>query len=160
MFKKKAIVLDASVETLHQVENYFAETGMMEISYSGDDGALGLTRALEVKPELLIVNMFLKNIDGCEVIRAIKKSLPKTKILAMGNASDSIIERAITSGADYYLVKPFSMDVLKERVTELLKEDGALQTKYATVAKRKPVTTEEKISDIFISIGIPPHIKG
>ena len=91
MFKKKAIVLDASVETLRQVENYFAETGITEISYSGDDGSLGLARALELKPELLIVNMFLKNIDGCEVIRAIKKSLPKTKILAMGNASDSII---------------------------------------------------------------------
>jgi len=160
MFKKKAIVLDANVETLRQMEEYFVETGLLELVHSGDDGEVGLERVMALKPELLIVNMFLKNVDGCEVIRAIKKGLPKTKILATGNAGDQIIERAITSGADYYLVKPFSMEVLKERITELLREDGGLQAKYPTASRRKPVTTEEKISDIFISIGIPPHIKG
>ena len=160
MLKKKAIVLDLSVETLQQVKVYFEETGVLDVIHSGDDGAIGLEKILALKPDFLIVNMFLKNVDGCEVIRKARKELSKIRILATGNAGEQIIERAISSGADYYLVKPFSMEVLKERVVELLKEETPLLSKYPTVAKRKPVTTEEKISDIFISIGIPPHIKG
>ena len=44
--------------------------------------------------------------------------------------------------------------VIGIRVTKQEKE------RFSNVGKRAPVTMEEKISEIFISIGIPPHIKG
>ena len=65
----------------------------------------------------------------------------------------------MNDGASYYLVKPFSIQTAIERIRELMK-DKPDQSKEITVSKRKPVTIEEKISEIFISIGIPPHIKG
>ncbi len=160
MLTKKIIVLDTNGEVLNQLKETIDGVGSYELIYASDDGEAGIERAIALKPDLLIVNMFLKGTDGCGVIRAVKKSLPKMKILAMGNAGDQIVERAIMSGADYYLVKPFSQAVLLERIGELLKEDEVLSSKYPMSAKRKPITTEEKISDIFISIGIPPHIKG
>ena len=46
-----------------------------------------------------------------------------------------------------------------ERIDELAKTKST-QEKDIAIRRRKPVTLEEKISEIFISIGIPPHIKG
>jgi two-component system response regulator (stage 0 sporulation protein A) len=63
------------------------------------------------------------------------------------------------AGASYYLVKPFSVSTAIERIDELMQEKSNT-VKPLSVAKRKPVTVDEQISEIFISIGIPPHIKG
>lgn len=160
MQTKKIVVLESNGALLAQWKSALEESGKCTIVYATDDGNEGIERVMDLKPDLVLVNMFLKGTDGCGVIRYLRKTMPKLKILAMGNAGDQIVERAITSGADYYLVKPFASAVLIERINELLGEEELLQAKFGSVAKRKAVTTEEKISDIFIAIGIPPHIKG
>ena len=160
MQTKKIVVLETNEMLLSQWKKVLEESGKYSLIYATDDGQEGIERITELAPDLVLVNMFLKGTDGCGVIRVLKKTMPKLKILAMGNAGDQIVERAITSGADYYLVKPFSTGVLLERINELLGEEELLQAKFGSVARRKAITTEEKISDIFIAIGIPPHIKG
>ena len=90
-----------------------------------------------------------------------KKEEGSGKIIATGIGKDALIEKAMGEGADYYLVKPFSMEGALEQIEELTKEKETRErvTEYAA-AKRKPLTVDEKISDIFMAIGIPPHIKG
>jgi len=75
-------------------------------------------------------------------------------------ANDGLIERALNEGADFYLVKPFGVDVAIERMNDLLQQSAEREVKNYANPHRKAVTVEEKISEIFISIGIPPHIKG
>ena len=53
----------------------------------------------------------------------------------------------------------FTIQTAMERIRELVNKKN-LEEKVSAVAKRKPITIEEKISEIFISIGVPPHIKG
>ena len=118
-----------------------------------------MEQILSLKPDLVIVSVFLKGTDGCGVIRTVKKTWVDAKIIATGIPNDTIIERAIEDGASYYLVKPFSVQTAMERIREVMK-DKPVADKEITVSKRKPITIEEKISEIFISIGIPPHIKG
>ena len=109
-------------------------------------------------PTVVIVGMFLKGTDGCAIIKAVKRAWPEAKIVAVGIANDELIEKALAEGAIYYLVKPFTVASAFERIRELLKENAPKPVPL--LAKRKPVTLDEKISEIFISIGIPPHIKG
>ncbi len=155
---KKIIYFDTAENITKESFNEFLKNGY-ELSYGGDDGEYAIQRILSVKPEIIVVNMFLKRTDGCGVMRTVKRVLPEMKIIAIGSANEQIIERAISSGADYYLVKPFSESILLERVEELV---GNNERSAATsfTAKKSSVSIEEKISEIFISIGIPPHIKG
>ena len=127
---------------------------------SGEDGEAGIKKIMNSKPDMVITGMFLKGADGASVIQAVKKTWPNAKIVAMGIANDALIEKAIVIGADYYLVKPFDNAVAMERICELLKEENKTEIREYASKKRKPVTIDEKISEIFISIGIPPHIKG
>ncbi len=153
------VLLESNVAVLEQLKAAVEESKDFTLLHAGDDGDEGVKEILRLKPDLVIVSMFLKGTDGCGVIRAVKKTWAEAKIVATGISNDSIIERAITDGASYYLVKPFSVQTALERAREILK-DKATANRDIPMRKRTPVTMEEKISDIFIAIGIPPHIKG
>ncbi len=159
MGSNSIVLLESNSAVVSQLREAFAERGDCTVLYTGDDGDEGIKQILAHKPDLAIVSMFLKGTDGCGVIRAVKKVWPNAKIVATGMATDSLIEAAINAGAAYYLVKPFSMQAAMERITELLNQPSATE-KEVNPARRRPLTIEEKISEIFISIGIPPHIKG
>ena len=154
---KKIIYVDTSENMSEEWYNEFLKNGY-EVTYAGDDGEYAIQRILSVKPEILVVNMFLKRTDGCGVMRTVKRVLPEMKIVAIGSSNEQIVERAISSGADYYLVKPFSQSILLERIEELVGKGENVAV--PAVMKKSVISVEEKISEIFISIGIPPHIKG
>ena len=153
------ILLESNMAVLSQLKDALVEDRTFNVVYAGDDGDEGIKQILSLKPDLVIVGMILKGTDGCGVIRMVKKTWVDAKIIAMGIPNDALIERAMAEGASYYLGKPFSIPNAMERIRELMK-DKPSNTKDTSVAKRKAITVEEKISEIFISIGIPPHIKG
>lgn len=159
MRAKTVILLESNMAVLSQMKDALSEEPAFNVVYAGDDGDEGIKQILSLKPDLVIVGMILKGTDGCGVIRMVKKTWVDAKIIAMGIPNDSLIERALSEGAVYYLGKPFSIPNAMERIRELMKEKPSI-VKNTPVGKRKPVTIEEKISEIFISIGIPPHIKG
>lgn len=159
MRTKSVILLESNAAALEQLTEALNESKEFTVVHAGDDGDVGVKQILSLKPDLVIVSMFLKGTDGCGVIRTVKKTWVDAKIIATGLSNDTIIERAMEDGASYYLVKPFSIQTAMERIRELMK-DKPEHMKEIAVNKRKPVTIEEKISEIFISIGIPPHIKG
>lgn len=161
MRSKNVVVLESNGTLLQELKEAIGNSEEMSVVYAGDDGEVGIKQIGQIKPEIAIVGMFLKGTDGCGVIRALRKQGKGTKIIATGVSNDALMERAMSEGADYYLVKPFSIEGAMERIKELMKgqEEGVESREYAS-AKRKPQTLDEKISDIFISIGIPPHIKG
>ena len=66
----------------------------------------------------------------------------------------------MAKGARYYLMKPLSPPVVAARAKELAADAGKAAPAPAVREKRSPASLDEKISGIFISIGIPPHIKG
>ena len=64
-------------------------------------------------------------------------------------------------GADYYMIKPFDMHTLYTRIREVANQNDI--TAYAgdeAVLPAGEITIDEKVTNIFLSIGIPAHIKG
>ena len=159
MKSNSIIVLETNTAVLSQLKEALSTADGFHIAYAGDDGDEGIKQILKVKPDLVIVGMFLKGTDGCGVIRAVKKTWSDAKIIATGVPNDTLIEQAMSEGAAYYLAKPFSIPTAMERIQEIIKRNH-LKGKEKGYSYRKPITIEEKISEIFISIGIPPHIKG
>ncbi len=152
------ILLESNMAVLSQLRDALSEDRNFNVVYAGDDGDEGIKQILSLKPDLVIVGMILKGTDGCGVIRMVKKTWANAKIIAMGIPNDALVERAMSEGAAYYLGKPFSVSTAMERIQELMKDKPS--NGKDTAVKRKPITIEEKISEIFIAIGIPPHIKG
>ena len=159
--RKKIILLESNVSLASELKAALEVSGEISVVYMTDDGDEGMNRILIENPDLVIVGMFLKGLDGCAVIREMKKKGLKGKVVATGLPSDTVIARAMDEGADYYIVKPFSILSATSTVYSLLEEKKSeTDGREYQGTKKKSVSTDEKISEIFISIGIPPHIKG
>ena len=90
------------------------------------DGSAGLERALDEKPNLVLLDVMMPGIDGFTVCREIRRriaSLPILMITAKGQVDDRVT--GLDAGADDYLVKPFSSRELLARVRALLRRSDA-----------------------------------
>ena len=159
MKKHSVVLLDSNVAVLDQLKSAIEESEDFSLAFVSDDGDEGVKFILNEKPDIIVASMFLKGTDACGVMRAVKKTWAEVKIVVTGVSNDALIERAMAEGASYYLVKPFSIVTAMERLREVVK-DKSQTVKESAMTKRKPASIDEKISEIFISIGIPPHIKG
>lgn len=84
----------------------------------------GIIKAMAEKPDLLLVDIMMPEMDGVEMIKIIHstsdfKHVPIIVISALGRESD--IKRAMDAGAEDYIVKPYTFDDLIKRMRKLLK---------------------------------------
>jgi len=89
---------------------------------TADDGEIGLTLALEAKPDLILLDIMLPKINGYEICRLIRKeglAMPILMLTAKGEESDIVL--GLNLGADDYVTKPFSIRELKARVEAILR---------------------------------------
>lgn len=86
------------------------------------DGESGLQRALEEKPDLILLDVMMPRLDGYAVaaeLRRLGNAVPILMLTAKGQIEDRVA--GLDSGADDYLVKPFSTDELLARVRAILR---------------------------------------
>ncbi|MGN0819255.1 MAG: sporulation transcription factor Spo0A [Christensenellaceae bacterium] len=109
---------------------------------------------LQLKPDLVITDLMLKNIDGIGVVARLKEVLPQTKSVVYSSVNkEGIINCAISKGASYYFVKPVKTEELVARIKDIFSAGN-------TNERQDKKGLDEKISKIIISVGIPPHIRG
>ena len=159
MQKRTVFLLQDTKEANDELKIQFTSDGEYEIVGTSTDGISAITAVADKKPDLLITGLVVKGYDGLCVIRKLKEIKVKTKIIVLSAlCGEEVVARAISSGANYFLAKPYSFAVLKQRCKEvLLEKEKTTQNQFDGFHK---VSLEEKISKIFINVGIPPHIKG
>ncbi len=156
---KKVVVLQDNSESIDYIKSAICEIDGFTVEGTSVDGEEGVKLVTEINPDFLVLGIILKNLDGFAVMEKIKELNLKTKMVVVSSfTSESVITRALSSGAVYYIAKPFKSEILKNRLIELSGVKSGVETLQG-IEKRKN-TLDEKISKIFISVGIPPHIKG
>ncbi|MEU4740791.1 response regulator transcription factor [Actinosynnema sp. NPDC023658] len=85
------------------------------------DGPSAVTRARDLRPDLVVLDVMLPGFDGLEVCRRIQadRPVPVLMLTARGDETDLLVGLAV--GADDYLTKPFSIRELAARVHALLR---------------------------------------
>ncbi len=98
------------------------------------DGRVALETARKIKPDLLVLDIMLPELDGFEVARIIRKEM--TTPILMLTARDDEIDRVVglEVGADDYLTKPFSMRELMARVKAQLRRARLLREELSKSA--------------------------
>lgn len=91
------------------------------------DGLGGLHMATSELPDLVVLDLMLPGMDGCDVCRRLKAqpvtaAIPVLMLTARGEEVDRIV--GLTLGADDYVVKPFSVRELVLRIRAILRRDG------------------------------------
>lgn len=155
MPKIKMVIADEDKNLLSTLKDEFNnEDYEVVATTSSGEQLINLIKTL--KPDIAIMDIVLENCDGFKVLESVADQ-PTKMVIQSSLSIDGFINKAISLGAKYYCIKPFDVNTLKERVCDILK-NGTVSNKG--VAPKQNNHIEEKITNIFITVGIPAHIKG
>lgn len=135
------------------------------VAYNGTDV---LTLVREKRPDVVVLDIIMPVLDGIttlERLNEMEQPMPKV-ILLTAFGQDHVTRRAVELGVSYFILKPFDMPVLAERIRQVA---GERQTAASTstmhsgsnlVAYPTKRTIDAAITQIIHEIGVPAHIKG
>ena len=104
---------------VQRLEKYFLEQAGYAVEFA-NDGIRALERARELKPEILVAEIMVPELDGLSLCRALKSDPATAHILVLIFSHLHAEDRASEAGADAFLIKPLNEDLLIETVQRLI----------------------------------------
>ncbi len=121
--KPLVLVADDEPRITKLVSIALGEEGFRVVTASG--GAEALQKAEEVRPDIVLLDIVMPDMDGIEVMRQLRERRPVPVILLTAKGSISDKAKGLDLGADDYIAKPFHPDELAARVRAVLRRsDG------------------------------------
>lgn len=172
MEKIKLVIIDDSQQMKTLAREYFSKSEDFELMQEVNDGAAAVEAVRNCNPDVVLLDLVLPNRDGYAVLQDLEKLAKVPKIIVCTALSSSnFVHKAMQMGANYFVVKPCNETdlsrVIKEQVSgtnfvsnpEQQRVQGVVE-QYVNIGKIHQKNIDERISNIFITVGIPAHIKG
>ena len=179
--KISVLIADDNKEFCSILNDYLLYLRDIVVTGIAKDGIEALDLIQEKEPDLVILDIIMPHLDGLGVLEKLNNmnlnKMPRVIILsAVGQ--DKITQKAIKLGADYYVVKPFDMDVFIKRIRDMFNSTESSEQSVNRLAqqntmvsretisqqvapeKSEPQDLETEITNIIHEIGVPAHIKG
>lgn len=116
----RILLVDDSKAMRNIQKNVLAEAGYTEVeeAYDGQDA---LSKAAVFKPQLILVDGDMPNMDGITFVKAYRGQGHRTPIIMVASdAEKSRVLEAIEAGVNNYIIKPFTPETLSQRVSDTL----------------------------------------
>lgn len=120
--EEKVLVVDDLMSTRLLIVDMLREMGFTSV-VEATDGAEALSKVHQGKPSLMVCDYVMKGMSGVDLIRELRKDpeFKDVKVIMLSNNRDvPLIDAAIEAGADDYIVKPVSFNILKRRIQDVL----------------------------------------
>ena len=177
--KITVLIADDNQEFSMTLATYLKSQDDMMVIGRAKDGNEALDMISSLMPDVVLLDVIMPHLDGIGVLEKINMiKMPKKPLCIMLSAvgQDKITKRAIELGAEYYVVKPFDIDLLISRIRELKnykpapvnnnfisKETNTSKQQYIEISENKKnseETLEALVTNIIHEVGVPAHIKG
>lgn len=174
--KVRVIIADDNPDFVNTLIGYLEKEEGMEIVGTARDGKEAVNLIIEMKPDIALLDVIMPHLDGLGVLEALQVApIEKMPMCIMLSAvgQDKITQRAINLGAEYYIVKPFDIELLIKRMKDFkYYEPGTIKGNYASreikpqyiqIApenKKDESNLEALVTNIIHEVGVPAHIKG
>jgi two-component system response regulator (stage 0 sporulation protein A) len=144
-------------EILHE---YFEKQDDFFLSGTAYNGLEALRLIQEKEPDVVILDIIMPHLDGIGVLEKIDaleiSHRPKIIILTT-LGQEAMTYRSIELGADYYILKPFDLTVLGNRIRQLTNSIASTVTPAPVI---RPRNLDIEVTKIIHQMGVPAHIKG
>ena len=173
--KIKILIADDNLDFVSTLITYFDTQDDVEIIATAKDGQEAYNKIISEKPQIVLLDVIMPHLDGLGVLEKLITSNIELPICIMLSAvgQDNVTAQAIALGAQYYILKPFKMDVLMKRIRELIEKpvqpkpvikmptkDNKANYVEFNIQSSKEEILEIKVTNIIHEIGVPAHIKG
>jgi len=159
----RILIVDNNVELCQILHQFLDPHDDFEVVGIAHDGEQALKEIQRLEPDLVLLDITMPYLDGLGVLEALKTMQlgkePKVFVItAFG--SDRLLSRLLALGADYFLVKPFRLEILVERLREFSAASANMILDEEALAQEPPLSVDQKVTQILHKMGVPPHLKG
>ena len=174
--KISVLIADDNQEFAHTLSNYINEQDDMEVIGITKDGNEAVNLISTVRPDIVLLDVIMPHLDGLGVLEKINSRsglLPSTFIMLSAVGQDKITQKAIELGAEYYVVKPFDIELLIKRIREIkfykpepvrnnfiAKDNNKLYIDVDPTKVGTDQNIEALVTNLIHEVGVPAHIKG
>ena len=177
--KVTVLIADDNQEFSKTLSSYLESQPDMEVIGMARDGNEAIEMITNTSPDVVLLDVIMPHLDGIGVLEQMNMiKLNKKPICIMLSAvgQDKVTQRAIELGAEYYVVKPFDIDLLITRIRELKnykpssqnnnfisREIGISKQQYIDIpnnSANKEENIEALVTNVIHEVGVPAHIKG
>lgn len=165
----RVLIVDDNRELCDAIKTFIDQQPDMKTCDVGYDGLWALNKIAELAPDVVVLDIIMPHLDGIGVLERLPKleieKRPRVLMLtALGQ--DALTRRVLELGADYYMMKPFDMRTLVERIRQL--GEGPASVKGPRHSVDSPVAATASMSrnlDVEVTklihrMGIPANIRG
>ena len=180
--KITVLIADDNQEFSTTLATYLKNQDDMVVVGRAKDGNEALDMISSLMPDVILLDVIMPHLDGIgvlEQINMIKMNKKPICIMLSAVGQDKITRRAIELGAEYYVVKPFDIDLLITRIRELKNYKPAQVNNFISrestfnaptsksqyidlknMSSNKDDSIEALVTNIIHEVGVPAHIKG
>ena len=174
MKKIRIGIVDDNKDFCEVVSENLSAQENMEVMFTANDGLEAIEEIRSGQcPDILILDLIMPHMDGFGVLESLNNiqltSYPRV-IMTSAIGQDSIVQKAMSMGAQYYLLKPVNMNLLIKRINQLdiAAAEVFLPAQEQTNLKRSLVLRDSllnndleiDITNLIHEVGVPAHIKG
>lgn len=174
--KIRVLIADDNIDFATTLNGYLEKEDDMEVIALAKDGNEACKIILEKNPDVVLLDVIMPHLDGLGVLEKLNLSnLDKMPLCIMLSAvgQDKITQKAINLGAEYYIVKPFDIELLIKRIRDFkFYQPGSVKGNYASREikqqyieispenKKDQGNLEALVTNVIHEVGVPAHIKG
>ena len=141
---------------------FFGKQQDITVVGEASNGLNALKLIQETEADVMLLDLIMPGLDGFGVL-AHMQSMPPEKtpqviaVTALGR--DDFIRRAVELGVRYYMIKPVELQVLLERIRDVARQRRDAPPDSGGFSS-STLSLDDRISNLFLAMGIPAHIKG
>jgi two-component system response regulator (stage 0 sporulation protein A) len=174
--KISVLIADDNTEFANTMAGYLSKHADMEIVGMAKDGNEAVEMVKNMKPDVALLDVIMPHLDGLGVLEKIQELDIENKpicIMISAVGQDKITQKAIALGAEYYVVKPFDIELLIKRIREVKmyqnvpikpmyinREIKAQYIEIDPTEKKNQKNLEALVTNVIHEVGVPAHIKG
>ncbi|MDR3540260.1 MAG: sporulation transcription factor Spo0A [Desulfosporosinus sp.] len=166
----KIVIVDDNRNFCQMLENYLQSQDDLSIVGVAHNGLEAWELIQTQEPDLIILDVVMPHLDGISVLERInaRTTMKRPKIIMLtAFGKESLTHQAMMLGVDYFILKPFDLDILNKRICALTQEmSSPTPTQFTSIASPVVITTGTElnlaveVTTMMHQIGIPAHVKG
>lgn len=162
MNEMRIMLVDDNGDLRRGMRDYLSRQEGMKIVAECQSGAEALEALGKVHADVMVLDLIMPQMDGFTLLEEIRRqqipNAPQVMVVsALGR--DDFVMRTVQLGARFYMVKPFDMASLAARIREMCGQ-GVISLNMRPTSAAPMISIDEKLASLFLTIGIPAHIKG
>jgi len=165
----KLVIADDNSNLCQMLQKYFQGQDDLRIVGVAHNGLEAMELIQAQEPDLIILDLVMPNLDGLGVVERLNAltSMTRPKIIMLtAFGQESLTNQAMMLGVDYFILKPFDLEILGKRIRSLTQDAASAQPQFSSsispIVKTvgREINLFSEVTTVMHQIGIPAHVKG